>query len=112
MEAKYKLGRNGSVPNRVLKDGHTMFFEDIVKDLNRKSLLEAQLKQAHLCDTQLQDKCDNLRADRMELEASNNELRKALTDLEEACTSSSVATIHDAPCRERARELIAKMGEA
>lgn len=29
--------------NGVTKDGHTMFIEDIVKDLNRKSFLEAEV---------------------------------------------------------------------
>jgi len=32
---KYKL-KNGN----ILKDGHTMFLEDVVKDLNRKAYLE------------------------------------------------------------------------
>ena len=32
---KYKL-KNGN----VLKDGHTMFMQDVVKDLNRKAFLE------------------------------------------------------------------------
>jgi len=43
------------------------------------------------------------------LEEERNELLQALVDLEDACTSSQVATIHDAPCRVKARELIAKM---
>lgn len=37
-----------------------------------------------------------------------DEILEALADLEEACTSSPAATIHDAPCRVKARELIAK----
>lgn len=86
MEAKYTHKKMDSVTvERVLKDGHTMFIEDTVKDLNRKSYLEAenkqlkaQLKQEQLCGDQLQEKCDNLRADRMELEASNKRLTDAL----------------------------------
>jgi len=27
----------------IIKDGHTMFMEDVVKDLNRKSYLEEKL---------------------------------------------------------------------
>jgi len=42
------------------------------------------------------------------IQKERNELLKALADLEDACTSSQVATIHDAPCRVKARELIAK----
>lgn len=34
---KYKL--NGE---KILKDGHTMFLEDVVLDLNRKSYLESK----------------------------------------------------------------------
>ena len=36
MEAKYELKKG-----KILKDGHTMFFEDVVMDLNRKSYLES-----------------------------------------------------------------------
>jgi len=43
------------------------------------------------------------------IEKERNELLGALTDLEDACTSSPAATIHDAPCRVKAREVIAKM---
>ena len=39
MEAKYEL-KNGN----ILKDGHTMFLEDIAQDLRRKSYLENTLK--------------------------------------------------------------------
>lgn len=35
---KYKL-KNGN----ILKDGHTMFLQDVVKDLNRKSYLEEEM---------------------------------------------------------------------
>jgi len=31
--------------NQILKDGHTMFTADVIKDLNRKSYLEAENKQ-------------------------------------------------------------------
>jgi len=41
--------------------------------------------------------------------AAAPELLAALIDLEDACTSSPAATIHDATCRVKARELIAKM---
>jgi hypothetical protein len=37
--AEYKLDGG-----QVTKDGHTMFPEDVVKDLNRKSYLEAELE--------------------------------------------------------------------
>jgi len=43
------------------------------------------------------------------LKKERNDLLKALIDLEDACTSSPASTIHDAPCRVKARELIAKM---
>jgi len=46
--------------------------------------LEAQLKQESLCGDQLQEKCDNLRADRMEADEEKSLLRKAL----EAMTNS------------------------
>ena len=35
--AKYEITKAG-----ITKDGHTMFEQDIVKDLNRKSFLEAE----------------------------------------------------------------------
>jgi len=38
--AKYELAKAGT----VTKDGHTMFPQDIVKDLNRKSFLEAKIR--------------------------------------------------------------------
>jgi len=41
MEAKYARGTGEG----ILKDGHTMFTADVIKDLNRKSHLEARNKQ-------------------------------------------------------------------
>jgi len=38
---RYTLSFNGA----TLKDGHTMFTADVIKDLNRKSYLEAENKQ-------------------------------------------------------------------
>ena len=38
--AKYELRKDN-----ILKDGHTMFLTDAVKDLNRKSFLEKQNKE-------------------------------------------------------------------
>jgi transcriptional regulator of NAD metabolism len=43
------------------------------------------------------------------LEKERDELLEILEELEEACNSSSLATIYDAPCRVRARELISKI---
>ena len=39
--AKYTL-----VGTKIIKDGHTMFPEDIVRDLNRKSALEEKILQS------------------------------------------------------------------
>lgn len=44
-----------------------------------------------------------------ELKSERDELLEALAELEEACNSSQVATIYDASCRVRARELIEKI---
>lgn len=38
MKAEYKL-KDG----KILKDGHTMFLKDVIKDLNIKSYLESLL---------------------------------------------------------------------
>jgi len=52
MEAKYEL-KNGN----ILKDGHTMFPEDVVMDLNRKSYLEGKLSQPLVKDAKKQGNC-------------------------------------------------------
>ena len=39
--AKYEKSESGN-QTVILKDGHTMFSEDVVRDLNRKSYLEAE----------------------------------------------------------------------
>ncbi len=38
--AKYTIAEDGPDKGKILKDGHTMFPQDIVTDLNRKSFLE------------------------------------------------------------------------
>jgi len=41
-KAKYKFNKHNNV---IEKDGHTMFLEDVEKDLNRKSYLEEENKE-------------------------------------------------------------------
>ena len=40
--AKYKFNKHNNV---IEKDGHTMFLEDVEKDLNRKSYLEKEVEE-------------------------------------------------------------------
>jgi hypothetical protein len=46
--AKYKVGESPYRP-AIKKDGHTMFSEDIVADLNRKSFLEGNKLKLEEC---------------------------------------------------------------
>lgn len=50
--AKYEL-KNGA----ILKDGHTMFLEDVVRDLNRKSQLEEEKVSAPNSESAPCEKC-------------------------------------------------------
>ena len=63
MDDHYAEYSEGIVPEgaAILKDGHTMFPQDIVRDLNRKSYLEKEIEQlqAQLARCVEQLKCNN-----------------------------------------------------
>jgi septal ring factor EnvC (AmiA/AmiB activator) len=73
-QPQYKLeekddGRD--VVEYITKDGHTMFLEDMVSDIKS---LQAKLRHEAKCSNQLQEKCDDLRADKNDLKAKVAEL--------------------------------------
>ena len=55
--AKYSKAGDGV----ILKDGHTMFSQDVVKDLNRKSFLETELTQLRTELTKAQEEVERLK---------------------------------------------------
>jgi hypothetical protein len=52
--AKYQVHFSG-----VLKDGHTMFIDDVVTDLNRKSFLEAEVIELRRENAELEKELDS-----------------------------------------------------
>jgi len=64
---KYKETSRG-----ILKDGHTMFTQDIVADLNRKEYLEGEYMKLKERVTQLEDEVEGLGYEILDIQSRNN----------------------------------------